>query len=133
MGTISDNIKMLRHRYSLTQEQLGMIAGVSDKAVSTWENGVAVPRIGAVRKMSEYFGVPISEILDSSEALLDESELIVMANAKRMQENPSLVRAFEIMKQDPRMAELCIKLSTVDEEDYDFIERVVNKLAKNKR
>lgn len=35
--SIADNIKKLRETYDLTQSQLGKIAGVSDKAVWTWE------------------------------------------------------------------------------------------------
>lgn len=40
---ISENIKTLRRRYGLTQQELGEIAGVSGKAVSTWELGVKEP------------------------------------------------------------------------------------------
>lgn len=53
--SISENIKALRERYSLTQSDLGAIAGVSDKAVSTWEKGTAEPRMGAVQKNSGSF------------------------------------------------------------------------------
>ena len=47
---IKDNIKALRIKYKLTQTELGKIAGVSDKAVSTWEKGNALPRMGALQK-----------------------------------------------------------------------------------
>lgn len=62
--TIGDNIKALRERFDLTQAQLGEIAGVSDKAVSTWENGANVPRMGAIQKIADYFGIPKSEIIE---------------------------------------------------------------------
>lgn len=39
--SIADNIKRLRETYGLTQSELGAIAGVTDKAVSTWEIGRA--------------------------------------------------------------------------------------------
>lgn len=61
---ISDNIKKLRAEHNLSQQELGMIAGVSDKAVSTWELGIKTPRMGAVEKMSQHFGIPKSRILD---------------------------------------------------------------------
>ena len=35
----------LRERRGLSQYQLGMLVGVSDKAVSKWENGSAKPQI----------------------------------------------------------------------------------------
>ena len=37
---IGDNIKYLRTSHGLSQTELGKIAGVTDKAVSTWEKGV---------------------------------------------------------------------------------------------
>ena len=37
--SIGKNIKELRTKYGLSQKDLAIIAGVSDKAVSTWENG----------------------------------------------------------------------------------------------
>lgn len=60
---ISKSIKRLRESKNLTQEQFGKIAGVSSMAVSQWENGRAVPRMGAIQKLSDFFGVPKSEIM----------------------------------------------------------------------
>lgn len=65
--SIGDNIKSLRERYDLTQEQLGEIAGASNKAVSTWEKGKAVPRMGAVQRMADYFGISKSDIIEDKE------------------------------------------------------------------
>lgn len=62
--SIGENIKRLRERFGLTQAQLGDIAGVSDKAVSTWEKGANVPRMGAIQRMADYFGIPKSEIIE---------------------------------------------------------------------
>ena len=65
--TIADNIKRIRERYDLTQAELGEIAGVSDKAVWTWENGTAEPRMGAVQKIAEHFGISKGSIVDDTE------------------------------------------------------------------
>ena len=62
--SISDNIKRLRESHGMSQVEFGKIAGVTDKAVSTWENGLKVPRMGAVQKIADYFNIPKSEILD---------------------------------------------------------------------
>ena len=61
--SIADNIKKLRETYDLTQSQLGKIAGVSDKAVWTWENGTAEPRMGALQKIADHFGITKSELV----------------------------------------------------------------------
>lgn len=62
--SIGTNIKRLRTDANLSQSELGKIAGVTDKAVSTWEADIKTPRMGAVEKMASYFGVPKSAILD---------------------------------------------------------------------
>ena len=65
--SIAENIKKIRLEHELSQADLGKIAGVSDKAVSTWELGIKTPRMGAVEKMANYFGIPKSAILDDTQ------------------------------------------------------------------
>lgn len=55
--SIGRNIKRLRELKQLSQEEFGKIAGVSSKAVSTWENDIKVPRMGAIQKIADYFGL----------------------------------------------------------------------------
>lgn len=64
---IGDNIKRLRLAHGLSQIELGQIAGVTDKAVSTWETGEKIPRMGAIERMAAYFGIMKSEIIDGEE------------------------------------------------------------------
>lgn len=64
--SIGSNIRRLRTDAQLSQAELGKIAGVTDKAVSTWEADIKTPRMGAVEKMAAYFGVPKSAILDDA-------------------------------------------------------------------
>lgn len=61
---ISDNIKKLRTSHKLSQIDFGKIAGVTDKAVSSWENGEKTPRMGAIQKLADYFGISKSEIIE---------------------------------------------------------------------
>ena len=57
----------LREQNNLTQEEFGKIVGVSGKAVSTWENGTRIPRMGAIQRMADYFGVKKSDIIGDTE------------------------------------------------------------------
>ncbi len=45
-------ISALREQRGLSQYQLGALVGVSDKAVSKWENGVSKPRMNVIRKLA---------------------------------------------------------------------------------
>lgn len=64
--SIAENIKRIRLEHGLSQSELGKIAGVSDKAVSTWELGLKTPRMGSVEKMANYFGITKSAIVDDA-------------------------------------------------------------------
>ena len=73
--SIGSNIKELREKNGLSQEALGKIAGVTDKAVSTWENDLKIPRMGAIQKIADYFGITKSELIeDHPEAAPEEPE-----------------------------------------------------------
>lgn len=61
---IAENIKKLRLKHNLSQKEFGEIAGVSDKAVSTWENGLKEPRMGAIQKIADHFGILKSDIIE---------------------------------------------------------------------
>ena len=62
--SISENIKILRERYDITQKELAEIAGVSNKAISTWEVGSFEPRMGAIQRMADYFGLKKGNLID---------------------------------------------------------------------
>ena len=47
----------------MTQAEFAEIVGATDKAVSTWENGSATPRMGKIEKISQYFNIPKSAII----------------------------------------------------------------------
>lgn len=64
MVGISENIKKLRERYDLTQQDLADIAGVTNKAVSAWETGQKEPRMGAIEKISKRFGLRKSHLIE---------------------------------------------------------------------
>ena len=53
----------LRTRRGLTQYQLGALVGVSDKAVSKWENGSSKPQSNILYKLSEVLGISVDELL----------------------------------------------------------------------
>lgn len=62
--SIGSNIRRIRNAHGLTQDEFGKIADVSSMAVSQWENDRAVPRMGAVQAIADYFGINKGEIID---------------------------------------------------------------------
>lgn len=57
-------IYKLRNNADLSQAQLAEKLGVSDKAVSKWENGKAKPQVDMLKKLAIVFGVQVEEMLD---------------------------------------------------------------------
>lgn len=62
--SIGQNIKRLRELHGMNQSELAQIAGVTDKAVSTWENDLKIPRMGAIQKIADYFHISKSAIIE---------------------------------------------------------------------
>lgn len=63
---ISENIRLLRESHGLNQQEFGEIAGVSDKAVSAWEKGTKTPRMGAIQRIADHFGIRKSDIIEDN-------------------------------------------------------------------
>lgn len=64
--SIGNNIKILRKKYGLSQQDLADIAGVTNKAVSTWESNTKEPRMGAIEKIANHFGIKKSNLIDEN-------------------------------------------------------------------
>lgn len=55
-------LRELRERQGLSQHQLGALVGVSNKAVSKWENGSSMPKSSVLLRLSELLGVTVDEL-----------------------------------------------------------------------
>ena len=61
----------LREQAGLSQTELADKLGVTDKAVSKWENGKSKPTTNTIRKLSAIFGVPVEQLLQMKEEKKD--------------------------------------------------------------
>ena len=95
--SISENIKALREKFNLTQAEFGEIAGVSDKAVSTWENGTAEPRMGAIQKIAEHFGISKASLVDDTDGEY-YNDPVVAELAQQLKDRPELKVLFDASK-----------------------------------
>ena len=66
----------LRIEKGLTQGELGEMLGVSDAAISKWENGEAMPRLAKLQQLADIFDVSVNELAtgerNSAENYIDE-------------------------------------------------------------
>lgn len=62
-STIAKNLTELRCKAHLTQLQLAEMLNYSDKAVSKWERGEAIPDIRVLIQLSEIYGISLDDIV----------------------------------------------------------------------
>ena len=62
---IARNICELRCEMGMTQLQLAELLNYSDKAVSKWERGEAIPDVTVLKRIADYFGVTVDYLLES--------------------------------------------------------------------
>jgi transcriptional regulator with XRE-family HTH domain len=89
----AENIKRLRIERGMSQKELAAIVGLSDKAVSTWENEGKLPRMGVIERLSAHFNITKSELLD-----LDNSQLQNAAKLRDPDDQHSIDRINRMRK-----------------------------------
>lgn len=128
MITLGNNIKRYRKDRKITQEQLAQVLGVSDQAVSRWENGMTYPDIELLPTIALYFGVTMDDLM-GMEAFKDESEIEeILKKRQELKNRGEVLKSCELMrkaaKRYPKNYEILSKLvsdllfasNTTDEE-----------------
>lgn len=73
---IGNFITELRKEKNLTQSKLGQLVGVSNKAISKWENGQGLPEPKYMAKLCDVLGITMEELLDGKRKPLFENEVL---------------------------------------------------------
>lgn len=66
-------LKILRRRFSLTQAELAEKVGVSNHAVSKWENGINQPDVSMLQSICKLFDITVDDFLRLAEGESEES------------------------------------------------------------
>ncbi len=75
MESFSVRLVKLRKEAKLTQKELGRLIGVSDRAVSKWECGLARPSLDACYALCRIFKTPLDELMGTrTRFILDEKK-----------------------------------------------------------
>ena len=59
-----EKIAYYRKKAKLSQKELGLMIGVSDRAVSKWENGLSLPKTSSFFRLANILGVEVKDLLD---------------------------------------------------------------------
>ena len=64
---IGEYIQRKRKAIKITQQELGDKLGVTDKAVSKWETGIALPDVSLYKELCEILNITIEELLNGED------------------------------------------------------------------
>lgn len=99
---LAENLRLYRKLHGFTQTQLAECLGYSDKTVSKWERGDAVPDIGILFTLSEIYDVTVSELIGQTPKSKETKEkLRGMENDRRKLEHAKK-RALERAKKQKK-------------------------------
>jgi len=110
MSLISNNLKFLRKKIGLTQEQMAEQIGIKRSLLGAYEEGRADPRISNLLKFSEIFSLTVDQLIGTD---------LITENGASSEEQQT-----EIRKNDLRVLSI-----TVDKSDHENIELVPQKAA----
>lgn len=65
---MSDTIRELREKAGISQGELAKAMGVTQGAVSQWENGMSHPKIPLLKRLAETLGVTVDELISKETA-----------------------------------------------------------------
>lgn len=79
--TFARNLQFYMERAGKNQKEMAEIVGVSAPTLHDWLRGKKMPRMNKVQKMSEYFGVSLSDLIEGNRGssydwIYNDSELL---------------------------------------------------------
>lgn len=65
----SNNLNYYLHLHNKTQKEVADSISVSPQTFNTWCQGIALPRMGKIQKLADYFHIGKSDLVDKKETL----------------------------------------------------------------
>lgn len=94
-------IKECRNKNNLTQMQLAEKLGITDRAISKWENGRAMPDSAIMLDLCKELKITVNDLLSGEVVSVnnynENSEKIILEMVKEKEKNDKLLLRFEIL------------------------------------
>ncbi len=100
---LDENIRIMRREKGLTQEQLAEVMGVSTASVSKWETGVAVPELGMLAALADFFEVSIDALIGHTvgKVQLKEKTAAIKELSLAGEDEKAIEQAEELLRRYP--------------------------------
>ncbi len=133
---IGENIRRIRLKRNLTQEEMAAHLGISFQSVSKWERGDGYPDITMLPALANYFGISVDELLGMNEiakkAQYNEINRMWDENNKKGLHSENVALMHQSLKTFPNDALLLVQLSTslekldgTDEEKLKYLKESI--------
>ena len=95
--TFGENLKRLRQRKKISQDELARKLNIKQYVISSWEIGRSEPNIEQIKFLSTYFNVPTDYLLGKDVIMVnDEKEFEIVTNHFKQDINDDVIN--EIVK-----------------------------------
>ena len=81
---VAKNLITLRKAQGLTQQDFAKIFNYSDKTISKWELGYAIPNVETLKQIADYYGVTVDYFLISHEEVIDTKARFITRKTRRI-------------------------------------------------
>ena len=116
--------KNLRHyldRENKTQKEVADAIGVSPQTFNTWLQMVALPRMGKVQALADYFGVNKSDLLEDKGTQEEDNSYYIDEDAKELA---------QFLFKNPEYKILFDAAKDVSAEDLEMVKTIIDKFKK---
>ena len=117
----SENLKRLMEEQNLTQADVAKSIGVSPQTFNTWVRGIALPRLGKIQRLADYFRVDKSDLLEDT-----------ANNKKTYYSDPEVGKIVNELKDRPDLRVLLDASRDLDESDMFELIDIINKIKDGK-
>lgn len=100
----SKNLNKYLSKFDKTQKEVADAIGVSPQTFNTWCQGIALPRMGKVQLLADYFGIGKTDLIDEKDEPADDHYYLndeTRQIAQEAFENPELRTLFKVARDIP--------------------------------
>lgn len=91
----SNNLRRIMSERDLKQVEVAEAIGVSPQTFNTWISGKAIPRMGKVQLLADYFGITKSFLMDE-QGEVDEHNDLMAALERAFNDRPEMRALFSV-------------------------------------
>lgn len=103
-----------------TQLEIAKSIGVSPQTFNTWCKGIAIPRMGKVQALADYFHINKSDLIEDKSNSNEEETYYLNDDARDMA---------QFMYENPEYKVLFDASRKVKKEDIDFVKQMIDRMS----